>query len=86
MTKYYWYKICPACQQGRLVITKNTSQDKLYLHCDECEMGWPTPGDADANINGFLTLLEEYDAEAPSIDEIESCDWLTFVSASFELP
>lgn len=83
--KYYWYNTCPACNQGRLIITKNITASTLYLHCEECEQGWPTPNDVDLKINNFLTLLEDYETEIPSLEEISNYGWKEFAKNSFEI-
>ncbi|HZZ77441.1 MAG TPA: hypothetical protein VFE62_02920 [Gemmataceae bacterium] len=79
--KHYWYTTCPNCNyQGRLMIMKNLSSGKLYLHCEECESGWNDPlrvGDLTAR---FLTLNEEFDAEVAAWEEIEKTHWQAYAS------
>ena len=75
MENYYWYNECPDCNQGRLIITHDITHDRLYLHCDECEMGWLNPMDVDQNKNGFLTLLVEFETLNPSFELIEAKQW-----------
>lgn len=71
----YWYDICPFCHQGRLFVYKNISNNNLYLHCEECERGWLRPEDTLENNNGFLTILEEFDAIEASFIDIKNYGW-----------
>lgn len=54
---------------------ENTTEHKLYLHCEECERGWPSAEDADKNVNGFSTLAEDFEAENPSLETILRYNW-----------
>ncbi|CAM4109286.1 hypothetical protein [Serratia silvae] len=71
----FFYKECPACHQGRLFIFKDTTNNRLYLHCEECEMGWLTPDDADKNVNNFLTLLADFEAVEATDDDLIRFKW-----------
>lgn len=84
MEKYYWYENCPACKQGRLIITRDITHERLYLHCEECEMGWLNPSDTDQNINGFLTLLVDFETENPKLETIQKHNWSAIAKHSFE--
>ncbi len=84
MEKYYWYTSCPACKQGRLIITHDTTNERLYLHCEECEMGWLNPKDADENKKGFLTLLVEFETENPTLQLIQDKKWSSIAKNFFE--
>jgi hypothetical protein len=84
MEKYYWYKNCPACNQGRLIITQDITNERLYLHCEECEMGWLNPSDADENKNGFLTLLVDFETKNPDFELIQKNNWSPVAKYSFE--
>jgi transcription elongation factor Elf1 len=75
MRKLYWTKICPACKEGQLVFQNDVTNNKIYVHCGECEMGWATPMDLVNEKNGFLTLLDDFDAVDPSFEEIKSSIW-----------
>jgi hypothetical protein len=65
-----WYKSCPACNQGRLVVMHDTTNQRLYLHCEECETGFLNPNNT-VKGGGFLTLLESFDAEPATDAEIK---------------
>lgn len=39
----YWTVVCPACEQGRLFVTKILSSRQLFLLCEECESAWLSP-------------------------------------------
>ncbi|HXO42199.1 MAG TPA: hypothetical protein VN999_12160 [Thermoanaerobaculia bacterium] len=84
-TKYYWYKQCPICEgQGRLLILRDVTHDRLYLHCDECEWGWLDPELVDDVSAAFLTLDEEFNSEAPTLEEIQRYGWERYALHSFE--
>ena len=83
MTTYYWYKTCPHCAQDRLVMQWNGDTHALYLHCGECEWGWRHPDEVADPSKGFLTLLEDFVSENPSLKQIENAGWASFVSGSF---
>ena len=85
MTRYHWMRTCLHCNgQGRLLILKDTSADKLYLHCEECEWGWRDPQATDNIKAAFLTLEEEFDTEVPPKEEIEKRGWGQHISGSFD--
>jgi hypothetical protein len=65
-----WFKACPSCNQGRLVVMTDTTHRRLYLHCEECETGFLSPDDAVRGEGGFLTLTETFDAELATDDQI----------------
>ncbi|GKX52731.1 hypothetical protein [Budvicia aquatica] len=71
----YWYKNCPNCNQGRLFVFDDITNKRLYLHCEECEMGWISPDDVDRNINKFLTLLEDFEAVEATYNQIRNYGW-----------
>ena len=70
-----WYKTCPFCDhQGRLFLYKNLDANKLYLHCEECERGYYDPNQINV-LNSFLTLTEEFEAEAASLEDLKKHHW-----------
>lgn len=71
----FFYKECPACHQGRLFVFKDITNNRLYLHCEECEMGWLTPDEVDENASGFLTLLDDFDAIEATSDDLKNFKW-----------
>lgn len=71
----YWYKNCPNCNQGRLFVFYDITNKRLYLHCEECEMGWICPNDVDKHTNKFLTLLEDFEAVEATFEQIKNCGW-----------
>jgi hypothetical protein len=48
--------------------------DNIYAHCEECEWGYLTPADIETK-GGFLTLLEEFDADYAGSDAISLSVW-----------
>ena len=42
---------CPLCRQGMQEILKELSSGTLYICCDECDLEWPNPEDALADIH-----------------------------------
>ncbi|ASA54582.1 hypothetical protein RND59_13360 [Vibrio ruber] len=83
MEKFYWFCECSNCHQGRLIITEDITNNRLYLHCEECEYGWLNPLDTDDIEKGFLTLLEEFETRNPSIEDIGQYNWLDYAKNSF---
>jgi hypothetical protein len=65
----YWLKICPFCNQGRLFIYKNLNQNKLYLHCEECERGYKNLDNVSSETS-FLTLLEDFDSIEADLNDL----------------
>ena len=76
--------MCPACNQGRLAFLKNTTADKLYLHCEECEMGWDRP-DQVGVTPGYLTIEMDFETAAPTIDEIVRSGFSRYIQGDFEI-
>jgi hypothetical protein len=70
----YWYKSCPFCNQGRLFVFKNLDNNKLYLHCEECERGYEDPAKIEST-HSFLTLSENFEAVAATDDDIKNAGW-----------
>jgi hypothetical protein len=83
MEKYYWYDECTNCHQGRLIITEDLTNKRLYLHCEECEYGWTVPEQTGNVSDGFLTLLEEFETRNPNIDEIRRYGWEKYAKHVF---
>ena len=75
MSKSYWYKQCPRCRQGRLFIIEDVTHHRLYLHCEECEMGYKRPEDADIPGGGFLTLDEDFKTTVANLARIVALGW-----------
>jgi hypothetical protein len=74
---FYWAEICPVCKEGQLVFQRNITNNRIYVHCGECEMGWAAPKDLLSEGKGFLVLLEDFEALDPSLDEIKISIWGT---------
>lgn len=71
---YFWYRICPNCNQGRLFIFKNVNANKLYLHCEECETGYYDPSHLDKE-HSFLTLNEDFESVIATMDDVKMYGW-----------
>jgi hypothetical protein len=84
MKNYFIETTCPSCSQGRLVISVDETNSRIYLHCEECEMGWLHPEEVSAKKPGFLTLLEDFDAHSASLEEIQNYGWYEFIHSNFE--
>ncbi len=83
MEKYYWYDECANCRQGRLILTEDTTNKRIYLHCEECEYGWLNPKEINETSKGFLTLEEEFETESPNLETIKKYGWETVARNSF---
>lgn len=76
MTQLSSVGTCPQCKQGRLYLQKDLTSLTLYAHCEECESGFRRPEDLKSPHGGFLTLLEDYETENPTMEEISSSVWV----------
>lgn len=83
MEKYYWYDECVNCHQGRLLLTEDITNKRLYLHCEECERSWLRPEEASNNVKGFLTLEAVFETENPTYETISQYGWETVAKHSF---
>ena len=80
MENYFWYKTCPVCVgEGRLFITEDLSRKRLYLHCEECESGFPDPAQLE---NSFLTLNKDYKYKLADFETIKNYGWESFAQNS----
>ncbi|MBB4483133.1 hypothetical protein [Rhizobium etli] len=80
MTQLYYVGTCPRCDhQGRLYLQKDLTDRTLYAHCEECESGFRKPEDLKSPHGWFLTLLEDYETENPSMEEISRSVWAGLV-------
>ncbi len=77
MAKRYWFKACQHCEQGRLFIYMDITNDNLYLHCEECEWGWRDPNEL-SPAHGFLTIDEDFDATPATMFDITRFSWEKF--------
>jgi hypothetical protein len=76
MTQLYSVGTCPQCDhQGRLYLQKDLTSLTLYAHCEECESGFRKPDDLEPPHRGFLTLLEDYETENPTMEEVSRSVW-----------
>jgi hypothetical protein len=82
--RFYWYRTCPACGQGRLFITEDITNGRLYLHCEDCEMGWLRPEDSSDPSKGFLTLNENFETTMPSRERIHELGWSAYVKSEMQ--
>lgn len=79
MSVHFWHRTCVHCGQGRLYILRRSDSGALYLHCEECEMGWNHPEQAHSLAAGFLTLSLKFDSTEPTLAEIEAAGWARHV-------
>jgi hypothetical protein len=68
---------CPACRNGRLFLFRETDTGDVYGHCEECEQGFRSPDEIDAN-SGFLTLLNPSGAEWATAEDIGRSVWANY--------
>jgi hypothetical protein len=80
---YFIQPTYSSCSQGQLVISRDETNARTYLHCEECEMGRLHPIEIDKCTPGFLTLTNDFDAHTASMEEITQANWQSFVSGSF---
>ena len=65
------------CEQGRLFIIEDLSRHRLYLHCEECELGFIDPSNIKSG-ESFLTLDFDYDCRFADHETIERYEWQKF--------
>ncbi len=85
MRQLYHVGTCPLCNQGRLWLQKNLTTSAIYAHCEECDQGYLSPEDIKIASGGFLTLMEDYETEDPTGEDVENSVWarvVTFVQSS----
>lgn len=63
---------------------KNTTSDKLYLHCEECEMGWDRPDHVEVT-SGYLTIEMDFESAPPGMDEIVRAGFAPYIKGEFEV-
>lgn len=79
MNQLFWLdEECPVCKQGRLFITEDITNQRLYLHCEECEMAWLKPEDLTVNNTGFLAINPDFETQLPSLDIIQKFGWTKY--------
>lgn len=78
----YWYKICPVCKQGILIICINDTNNNPFFHCNECELAWNNEKDIGTNDDVF----NGYDIEShtASLAEIKSNGWHKYALHEFQ--
>lgn len=85
MTPLYAVGTCPQCNhQGRLYLQKDMTSLTLYAHCEECESGFRKPEDLEPPQRAFLTLLEGFETENPTMEEISQSAWADLASDNAE--
>lgn len=85
MATYYWYRTCPACHGGgRLLITEDVTNARLYLHCEECEMGWLSPEECHDPQKAFLTLDADFETTMPELARIKELGWSSYAIHTFD--
>jgi len=79
METVYWYESCSACKgQGRLLIQEDVTNGRLYLHCEECEMGWLDPAEVKDSKKGFLTLQVDFESRNPTPATLAQFGWTKY--------
>jgi hypothetical protein len=75
--KNYHVGNCPGCRNGRLFLFCEAETGDVYGHCEECEQGFRSPDEIETN-SGFLTLLNESDADWATAEEIGRSVWANY--------
>ena len=81
----YWYKTCPTCQEGRLFIVEDLSRHRLYLHCEEDELGFEDPLDLRNSDKIFLTLDFDYPCRFADWETINAHGWQQFATHTLDV-
>lgn len=70
-----WCQECPFCEQGRLFAHVDVGRGRLYLHCEECESGYPDPAAAQARTGWFQTAAEEFESRPATREDLRAAGW-----------
>jgi len=84
MPTSYWTRACASCLHGRLVLQHDITNDRLYAHCEDCEMGWLHAADQADAAKGFLTLLVDFGSVDPDAEDVARSEWADHVAGTFE--
>ncbi len=74
---------CPMCRQGRLLLFRSLATGDVYGHCEECEQGYLKPDDLNLK-GGFLTTLDDSDAEWATAEEVGRSVWANYCNWAIE--
>ena len=78
MREQFWLnKSCPVCEQGRLFVTEDITNHRLYLHCEECESAWLNPEEVLAD-KSFLAINPDFETRIPSKETIQKFGWMKY--------
>jgi hypothetical protein len=81
----WWFDVCTVCGgEGRLLLMEDTTDQRLYLHCEECEHGFWHPDDVPDPDKAFLTLTEEFDAEPATRERIDELGWSAYARHEYD--
>lgn len=67
-------KSCPICDQGRLFVMEDISNDRLFLHCEECECAWADPEEIIPD-KSFLAINPDFETRKPNKEKIKKFGW-----------
>lgn len=71
---YYWFRTCPRCDQGRLLIARKTATNEFFEYCEECMSGWL----AESTDSYVAFVDDKFEYNFPSLDEIKAAGWDKF--------
>ena len=57
------------------MIQEDVTNGRLYLHCEECEMGWLDPAQIKDVAKGFLTLHADFESRNSTRDTLTLFGW-----------
>ena len=78
MKELFWLdKNCPVCEQGRLFVIEDKTNQRLYLHCEECEYAWLNPEEVTSD-KSFLAINPDFETRTPSRDAIQKFGWTKY--------
>ena len=69
---------CPYCDQGNIVILKDSSNGELFLFCEECETEWDDPWAIELGLP--IHLEPNGKALIPSMEEMKKKDWAKWIT------
>jgi hypothetical protein len=71
----YWHSVCPACEQGRLFVTKILDTGGLFLLCEECESAWLIPEEIDVKKHFDFQGMSIHRADR---EDLEDSGWIRY--------
>jgi hypothetical protein len=78
MNQAFWLdKDCPICERGRLFVSEDATNQRLHLHCEECECARLNPVEDTAD-KSFPAINPDFKARMSSTETIQNFGWTKY--------